>query len=35
MIVAAFVKSRKTGQIILHFKEGRIMQIDTTEVKRV
>ena len=35
MIVAAFVKARKTGHIILRFKEGRIMEVETTEVKRV
>ena len=35
MIVAAFVNAGKTGHITLHIKEGRIMQVETTEVKRV
>ena len=30
-----FTHGGKTGHITLHFKEGRIMQVETTEVKRV
>ena len=33
--VSAFVKAGKTGRILLQVKEGRVMQIETTEVKRV
>mgnify|MGYP001575455118 len=33
--IQGFAKSGKTGRITLQIKEGRVMQIETTEVKRV
>ena len=33
--VHAFVQAGKTGHITLQVKEGRIMQVETHEIKRV
>lgn len=30
-----FARNFRTGRITFHFKEGRVMQVETTEVKRV
>lgn len=33
--VYAFLEARKTGQIVLHIKEGRVLQVDTNAVKKI
>ena len=33
--IAAFQQARQTGQIVLHLKDGRIMQVDSNAMVKV